>query len=101
MEQYVASWEDHSQEAFLLAKNPRRFHKIEIIKRVAQLKANAFCDQFPTDVLRLGQEVGIVSVRDAPLAIRGCLLRQPRGFVVELNSELPHLERRFVLAHEI
>src|SRR6185369_12514479 len=100
MEQFVASWEDHSQEAFLLGKNPRRAHKLEIVKRVAQLKANASCDRFPTDVDRLAQEVGILAVRDVPMAIRGCLLREPGGFVVELNADLTPLDRRFVLAHE-
>jgi len=101
MEQFTASWEDYSQEAFLLRKNPRRSHKIEIVKLVAQLKANASCTQFPTDVKKLAEAVGIVTVRDVPLAMRGCLLREPSGFVVEINSQLLPLDRRFVIAHEV
>src|SRR6266446_3748472 len=101
MEQFTANWEDHAQEAFLLGKNPRRGHKIEIVKLVARLKASASCTRFPTDVNKLAEAVGIVMVRDVPLAMRGCLLREPGGFVVEINSQLPRLDRRFVLAHEV
>jgi hypothetical protein len=36
-----------------------------------------------------------------PLAVRGRLIREPGGFVAEINEELSRQSRRFVLAHEI
>src|SRR5260370_19318443 len=101
MEQSTDNWEDYSQDAFLLSKNRHRDRKIELVKRIAQLKASISCDRFPTDVDRLAEKVGIVKVRNVPLANRGCLLREPGGLVVEINSDLTDLEGRFVLAHEI
>src|SRR5436190_15679861 len=99
MQQHAGNWEDYSHEAFLLGKNPSRAHKTELVKRVSQLKASISCDRFPTDIDKLARKVGIIAVRDVPLATRGCLLREPGGFVVEVNSHLSRLERRFVLAH--
>lgn len=73
----------------------------EVTKLVAYAKAQASCGDCPADLDKLSRHVGIVATREVPLAMRGRLLREPRGFTVEVNCELPPFQRRFVRAHEI
>jgi Zn-dependent peptidase ImmA (M78 family) len=88
-------------EAFLSRRHPERVRQLELVKGVASLKAKAKCYRFPTDVDRLAREAGIVATRIASLVTRGRLIREPGGFVVEIDSKLSPNQRRFVIAHEI
>ncbi|MCL4787515.1 MAG: ImmA/IrrE family metallo-endopeptidase [Verrucomicrobia bacterium] len=100
MDQFAANRSFLETEAFLSKRHPERTRELELVKRVASLKAKAKCYRLPTDVDRLAREAGIVTIRFVPLATRGRLLREPGGFVAEVNSVLPATQRRFVIAHE-
>jgi len=59
------------------------------------------CETPPTDLNRLAKRLGIVKVREVDLGMRGRLLQEKQGLVVEINTELEPFEKRRVFAHEL
>ena len=101
MDQFATNRIFLETEAALCKKHPERVHQLELVRSIASLKAKARCYQLPTDVDRLAREAGIIAIRIVSLTTRGRLLREPGGYVVELDSKLSLNQRRFVIAHEI
>lgn len=101
MRQFASSRSGAMVDAYLPCRYKKEAYRREVSHRVAQLKNQADCLTFPTDLPRLARSVGIVEVRAVSLAFDGRLLRESRGFVVEVNTVLGDKDRRFVAAHEI
>jgi Zn-dependent peptidase ImmA (M78 family) len=73
----------------------------EVVRRLSDISARAGTASIPTDLTQVAADLGVVEVRVVPLANRGRLLYVPGGFVIEVNENLDHHERRFVVAHEL
>lgn len=101
MRQFAFSRSGAMVDAFLPCRYKKEVYRREVSHRVAQLKSQADCLTFPTDLPRLARSAGIIELRDVSLAFDGRLLRESQGFVVEVNTVLSDTDRRFVAAHEI
>ncbi len=102
MEQFTAStWEETILDGIAKSRHRDGRLKADLIRKIAALKSRAGCDSFPTGVDQLAHAVGIHRIRYVPLAITGRLVREPRGLVAEINTDLSPRDRRFVLAHEV
>jgi hypothetical protein len=56
----------------------------------------------PTDLEAIASQLQVEAIQSAPLAMRGRIVVGSVGkVVVEVNEELPPLERRYVVAHEL
>lgn len=73
----------------------------EVSASIDSILVQSNCKPPRTDLDRIGQHLGVVSIRFVPLAKRGRLLRVPGGYGVEVHQELNPFERRFVVAHEL
>lgn len=73
----------------------------EACRRARLARVEARCEGLPTDLGRLSRHLGVISIREVPLAMKGRLLKEGMGFAVEVNSDLPQYERRFSVAHEL
>lgn len=92
---------------YLLAKKRRegsdkQFARISEVQRLARSAAVAAnCEPVPTELNKLSRSLGVAEIREVPLAMRGRLLHENGRFVIEVNSDLSHYDKRQTIAHEL
>lgn len=73
----------------------------EVRRRVAGLLARVRYAGPPTNLDAIAGHLQVKSIRTSPLSMRGRVLFERGGVVIELNEQLEPIERRYVLAHEL
>lgn len=79
-----------------------RFARVgELTRRANALRIEADCDSVPIDMARLAKHLGVLSIAEVPLAMKGRLLSDGNSMTLEVNCDLPESESRFTIAHEL
>jgi hypothetical protein len=82
-------------------KDPKRAALAETERALAVAKVRSESCAVPTNLPRLASHLGVVAIREKPLAFRGRLVAEAAGLAIEVNAELSAVERRFTISHEI
>ena len=73
----------------------------EISRRIGFIQAEMGKNNYMINLEELANHLGISSIREVPLAIRGRLIQEKREIILEVNFKLPFFQKRHTIAHEI
>lgn len=95
-------WYELSYRATREQKRPWFAMLGEVSRRAAVLRVEADCEATPIDLKGFAAYLGVASIREVPLAMKGRLLRMDDGQLsIEVSCRLSDAERRFTVAHEL